>query len=82
MFDKITTQFAIKVARLRSIDILMQFKYVLRSRKHTELTRVVEALFPKLFGFEYCSILFAELKTGNLFKIVLIDKNFKTDEEK
>lgn len=54
----------------------------MRSRKHTEITRVVESLFPKLFGFEYCSILFAEQASGNFFKIILIDKVFRTDEEK
>lgn len=46
------------------------------------MVRVVESLFPDLFGFKFCSILFADNSSGNMYKIKLTNKLFKTDEEK
>lgn len=56
-------------ANSRTLEILHSFKYLLAERKHTTLCEKVSVIFPKLFNFEACAVLFFDKSSGELFSI-------------
>lgn len=75
IFDRITMDKKIAEDRNRAFELLDAFKPILGKRKHVDIDLTIGSLFPKLFSFEACGILFVDgverdaNEAQNLFRI-------------
>lgn len=72
IFTNLCTKRKVKESNDRAIHILNTFKHLLADRKHVSICKWIMDVFPKLFKFQSCGVLFMDNKTNELFKIQFI----------
>ena len=69
VYENLCTQDRVTQSQSRAVTILNTFKHLLAERSHMNILKKVVKVFPALFRFEECMLLFVNSKENELFKV-------------
>jgi hypothetical protein len=69
VYNNLSVKRKVSESNKRAVHILNTFKHLLADRKHISICKWIMDVFPKLFKFQSCSVLFMDHQKKELFKI-------------